>query len=364
MSDGTARHRARTEVGRRRVHREEHPADLGRVRAGVERYRRRRASVRDRGSRAGGGGRGPPHLLRVGGRRAGRRTLPPADERRARDRARVRARRRRRFRSRPRRTSPGSPASNDGIVSRVEVGSESSVLGARTSERSRPTSSRPADGLWIADRDNNRIVQLDPETGDEIQYMGAGRAPRTHRGGHRGHPRDGRWDRRRPHRPDDRRRRDDLLTSPVIDIAMGEKAFWVLTAEGRSVADRSRQRATRAEPRDPQVVGEGEITYPPAGPLLRDRGEPDAVALRRRDGRGDRSDPLAGPVSGHRRRCRGPLGPGARRQAGRGSTLWIPRPERSLDEGARLDDDPVDIVTGDDGVWVALASGGRVVLVR
>jgi len=338
---------------------EARPADIVAVRAGVDRYRRRRGRL------AAGGAvlaTGTTALLVYFATTLGAPdgTLPPADgpglaiveEHRV----------------------VGSPLQvaakqdvawvtrlADGVISRIEVGASSPSW-------ERDVGTIPADiqatgdGLWIADRATNQIVQIDPETGARLQAWQLQGPPGRITVGEKAIRTtvDGIGVVRIDRATDEQR---TIYEGSVIDIAMGQTAFWVMDERGRIAA-------IDPDSGDPvdglerfTVIGDGEITY--LREALYYGIEGNRMLLRIDEATATVTDRIQLPEAyqdidadsnGLWVLVRdGRLGRLAELDPATGAVL-----DRSLD----LVDDPVDIVTGEDGVWVALASGGKVVLVR
>jgi hypothetical protein len=336
----------------------ERPADLAEVRAGVERYRRRRLRLVTGATVLATGAAALIVYFAVGSDAP--ESLPPAGEPELSIVHRVRL--------------DGSPLqvaakedvawvarSGDGVVSSVEVGSTDPVW--EKDIGTVPTDIvATADGLWVADRENNRIVQLDPASGDEIESwqlegppgriaVGTSAVRAT-------------VDRIGVVRIDRATGQTKVIyDGSVIDIAMGESAFWVMNVGGGIVPidpDSGNQVFTLPTP---SVVGEGEITYLREAIYYGQEGHRTLIRIDEKTGVITDRILLPAPyqdIDADRR------GLWVLVRDGRLGRLFEldPRSGEILGEGLHLDDDPVDIVTGDDGVWVALASGGRVILVR
>ena len=249
----------------------------------------------------------------------------------------------------------------DGVISRIEVGATSPAwehdVGTIPADIQ-----ATADGLWIADRATNQIVQLDPETGARLQAWQLQGPPGRIAVGENAIRAtvDGIGVVRIDRATDDI---EIIYDGSVIDIAMGQTAFWVMDERGRIAA-------IDPDSGDPvdglerfTVIGDGEITY--LREALYYGIEGNRMLLRIDEATATVTDRIQLPE--------------AYQDIDADSNgLWVlirdgrlgrlaeldPATGAVLDRGLDLVDDPVDIVTGDDGVWVALASGGKVVLVR
>ena len=338
---------------------ERNPADAARVRAGVDRYARRRTRFVVAGAGLAAGAAALV-LFFATSSDAPEDTFQPADEPQLEIVQEV--------------ALEGSPLQvaakenvawvtryDDGLVSRIEVGAESPAweenIGVVPSDIV-----ATSDGLWITDRTNNTVVQLDPDTGDRIESWELEGPPGRLAVGRTAIrvTVDGvgviKIDR-------ETGIQEEIYSRPVIDIAMGEHAFWVFDANGRIVPIDPDTGAGVLELVSPSVVAEGEVTF------LRDalyygiEGNP--TLWRFDESTGIETDRIQLP-GGYQDIDADAEGLWALVREGRLGELVELDPATGAvgDTSLQLEDDPVDIVTGDDGVWVALASGGRVILVR
>jgi streptogramin lyase len=249
----------------------------------------------------------------------------------------------------------------DSTVSRIEIGASSPTwerdIGAVPTDIV-----ATGDGLWITDRATNSVVRFDPETGERLRAWELEGPPgRLAVGGEAIRVTvDGlgvvRIDRATGEQK-------QIYSRPAIDIAMGENAFWVFDANGRLVPIDPDTGKGVLSLEAPQVVGEGEVTF------LRDalyygvEGNP--TLWRFDESTGLETDRIQLPGA-YQDIDADAEGLWALVRDGRLGELVELDPTTGAvgDTSLQLEDDPVDIVTGDDGVWVALASGGRVILVR
>ena len=345
---------------------ERNPADAAKVRAGVDRYGRRRTRFVLAGATLAAGTAALVFFL-VTSSSAPEDTFQPADEPKLEIVHEV--------------ALEGSPLQvaakedvawvtryDDGNVSRIEVGADSPAweqdIGFIPGDIVATD-----DGLFLTDTEANQVVQLDPETGDRIDEwtiegspgQGSGRPGRLTVGEDAIRVTvDGigvvRIDRATGNQK-------PIYSGPVIDIAMGKEAFWVLNTNGLIVPI-DPDTAVNVEGLEvPEVVGEGEVTFLRGALYYGIEGNP--TLWRFDEATGTETDRITLP-GGYQDIDADAEGLWALVREGRLGTLLELDPTTGAvgDTALQLEDDPVDIVTGDDGVWVALASGGRVILVK
>jgi streptogramin lyase len=250
---------------------------------------------------------------------------------------------------------------NDGNVSRVEVGAESPTweqdVGVIPSDIV-----ATSDGLWITDRTNNAVVQLDQNTGDRIQSWELDAPPGRLAVGQAAIrvTVDGVGVIKIDRATGDE---TEIYSGDVIDVAMGENAFWVLNTNGLIVPIDPDTAVAVDGMEIPEVVGEGEVTYLRGALYYGVEGNP--TLWRFDEATGAETDRITLPGT-YQDIDADAEGLWALVREGRLGSLVELDPTTGAvgDTSLQLEDDPVDIVTGDDGVWVALASGGRVILVR
>lgn len=250
---------------------------------------------------------------------------------------------------------------NRGELARVEAGSDQPVW-------STDLGGFPADvvvvsdGLWVSDRSNNRIVHLDARTGqvlgDSIQ-LGPDEAPtRMNVGANaiRVVIRDRsvlRFDRATGER-------FVLFDQPALDTAMGNEAFWVLTADGRVLAIDPDTGAEVSRVTPVTGLGDGEITFARGAVWYGNSGSGELIRIDESDGSVIRSElpgtylDLDGGNSG--------LWVLVDTAADTGQIIEVDPADGSF-IGTRfeLDGGPGDLSTGGAGIWVVLRDTGRIV---
>ncbi|MGH2754592.1 MAG: hypothetical protein ACRDLB_09170 [Actinomycetota bacterium] len=334
------------------------PADLSKVRTGVERYRRKRWRAFTGGAvLAGGAAALLVYFATEAGSPRGP-SLPPAD------RGSLAV-----VQSVPVGGAPFQVSAKEdsvwvsrsgGVVARIDVGAVSPAW-------EEDVAIVPADlivtgdGVWIADPAKQQVIRLDRETGDQLEAVQVGGTPgritvgsnairttvegvgvvRIDRG------------------------TGDVTTiydGNAIDIAMGNTAFWVL-GDGaiRPIDPDSGRPVEGIEPI--AVPSEGEITFAREALYHGVDGEDRLLRIDERTGS------QTGLIS---------LPGGYEDLDGDSEGVWLLTQDGAagqvleVDPGTgaigdtrfEFDEEPVDLVTGANGVWIALGSGGRVVLVR
>ena len=345
---------------------ERDPADAAKVRAGVDRYGRRRTRFVLAGGTLAAGAAALVVFFATSSS-APEDTFQPADEPKLEVVQEV--------------ALEGSPLQvaakedvawvtryDDGNVSRIEVGADSPAW-------ERDIGFIPGDivatedGLWLTDTEENQVVQLDPETGDRIDEwiiegspgQGSGSPGRLTVGQDAIRVTvDGIGVVRIDRASGDQ---EPIYSGPVIDIAMGNNVFWVFNANGLIVPIDPDEGTIVEGLEVPEVVGEGEVTFLRGALYYGIEGNP--TLWRFDEATGAETDRITLPGT-YQDIDADSDGLWALVREGRLGTLVELDPTTGAvgDTSLQLEDDPVDIVTGDDGVWVALASGGRVVLVR
>ena len=345
---------------------ERNPADAARVRAGVDRYARRRTRfvVAGAGLAAGAAALVVFFATTSG---APEDTIQPADEPKLEIVQEVA------LEGSPLQVAAKEEAAwvtryDDGFVSRIEVGASDPAwekdIGFTPGDILATN-----DGLWLTDRERNEVVQLDPETGERIDAwtiagssgQGSGAPGRITVGQTAIRvTADGIGVVRIDRATGDQ---TTIYRGSVIDVAMGDSAFWVYDADGRVVPIDPDTGATVDGLEVPEVVGEGEVTFARDALYYGIEGNPTLWRFDESTGAETDRIQLPGPYQDIDADAEGLW---VLVREGRLGTLLELDPTTGAvgDVALQLEDDPVDIVTGDDGVWVALASGGRVILVK